>query len=104
MTEWCSSTTSVRKVRARSSDRLRALTFGAARTSAVAADDEIEVMRTPGRVIVSDVAVGNLIQQGPKSRFPGRFAERPLRPPIRGKLPRRCEGPRGEAIRAPFLS
>src|SRR6266481_8132840 len=69
MTEWCSSTTSVRKVRARSSDRLRALTFGAARTSAVAADDEIEVMRTPGRVIVSDVAVGNLIQQGPKSRF-----------------------------------
>jgi hypothetical protein len=26
-------------------------------------------MRAPGRVIVSDVAVGNLIQQGPKSRF-----------------------------------
>src|SRR5260370_24237779 len=47
MTAWCSSTTSVRKVRARSSDRLRVLTFGAARTSAVAADDEIEVMRAP---------------------------------------------------------
>src|SRR5258708_34548812 len=47
MTEWCSSTTSVRKVRARSSERLRALTFGAARTSAVATDEEIEVMRAP---------------------------------------------------------
>src|SRR5258708_39116317 len=47
MTVWCSSTTSVRKVRARSSDRLRVLTFGAARTSALAADDEIEVMRAP---------------------------------------------------------
>jgi hypothetical protein len=45
----------------------------------------------PRQVIGSDVAVGNLIQQGPKSRFslqnsPRSFAERPLRATIIGKV------------------
>src|SRR5882762_3191740 len=66
MTAWCSSTTSVRKVRARSSEKLRALTFGAACTSVAATVWEIVVMRArpPARVIPGDAATGNRIQQG----------------------------------------
>src|SRR6266403_499737 len=43
MTEWCSSTTSVRKVRARSSEKLRALAIVAACASAIPAVWEIDV-------------------------------------------------------------
>src|ERR1700674_5811166 len=44
MTARCSSTTSVRKVRVRSSAKLRVLTFGAAATSIVATEGEIVLM------------------------------------------------------------
>src|SRR5260370_17781 len=65
MTAWWTSTTSVRKVRARSSATLRALAFGAARISAGAAELEIDVMRAPAGWSFSDVGTGNPIQQGP---------------------------------------
>src|SRR6266542_638666 len=63
MIAWWSSTTSVRKVRARSSARLRDLACGIARMSAVAAV-EIDVMGAPGRLFAPNVAGWNLIQQG----------------------------------------
>src|ERR1700730_962567 len=44
MTAWCSSTTSVRKVRARSSEKLRVLTFGTALASVDASEGEIVVI------------------------------------------------------------
>src|SRR6266851_932179 len=65
MTAWWTSTTRVRKVRARSSAALRAEVRGVALVSAGATKLEIDVMRAPGRVVVSDVAAGSGIQQGP---------------------------------------
>src|SRR5436190_2007425 len=62
MTAWWNSTTSVRKVRARSSARLRDLTFGIALISAVAAVD-IDVTGASGRLFAPNVATGNPIQQ-----------------------------------------
>src|ERR1700737_4254674 len=47
MTAWCSSTTSVRKVRARSSEGLRVLAFGAAVVSADVTVVEIVVISAP---------------------------------------------------------
>src|SRR5882724_2850155 len=52
MTAWCNRTTSVRKVRARSSAALRAFVLGTARTSAAVAEWEIDVM-TPAQAIRS---------------------------------------------------
>src|SRR5438105_244867 len=49
MTAWWTSTTRVRKVRARSSARLRVAAFGAALTSAGTAVSEIDVMHPPAR-------------------------------------------------------
>ena len=43
---------------------LRVAAFGAACACAGATDSEMEVMRSPGRVVASDVAAGNPIQQG----------------------------------------
>src|SRR6267154_3788446 len=64
MTAWWTSTTRVRKVRARSSAALRAEVRGVALVSAGATELEIDVMRAPGRVVISDVAAGRRIQQG----------------------------------------
>src|SRR5438876_4458538 len=50
MTAWCNRTTSVRKVRARSSEALRAFVLGAARMSAAVAEGGIDVM-TLGQAI-----------------------------------------------------
>src|SRR6478609_11565988 len=47
MTAWWSSTTRVRKVRARSSAALRAFAVGAARTCADATELEMDVMAVP---------------------------------------------------------
>src|ERR1700730_3247636 len=47
MTAWWTTTTRVRKVRARSSAALRVLAFGTARISAGAAELEMDVMRAP---------------------------------------------------------
>src|SRR5713101_9567650 len=65
MTAWWTSTTRVRKVRARSSAALRAEVRGVALVSAGATELEIDVMRAPGRVVASDVAAASRIQQGP---------------------------------------
>src|ERR1700730_17061926 len=65
MTAWWVSTTRVRKVRARSSERFRTLAFGAALVSADTTEVEIVVMRAPWQVDLSDVAAGRGIQQGP---------------------------------------
>src|SRR5262249_29705422 len=64
MTAWWSSTTSVRKVRARSSAALRTFALGAARTSTGAAVCDIVVITTPGQQqLEADVAAANRIQQ-----------------------------------------
>ncbi len=58
----------VMKVRARSSAAFRAVAFDAARISAVA-EWEMDVIHAPARVIASDVAAGDPIQQGPIVRL-----------------------------------
>src|SRR3954465_13127712 len=69
MTAWCSSTTSVRKVRARSSEKLRTFAFGIARTSAAAIEEIVVMGRPRDRLFGSDVATGTRIQQGRIVRF-----------------------------------
>src|ERR1700682_4939656 len=69
MTAWWMSTTSVKKERARSIEKLRALAFGAARTFAVATVWEIDDMGALGTVMAPNVATGNSIQQGPIGKF-----------------------------------
>src|SRR5215212_555321 len=64
MTAWCSSTTSVRKVRARSSEGLRVLAWGTAPTSACPTV-EIDVMHASQPSYSGQNAARNLIQQGP---------------------------------------
>src|ERR1700722_2742124 len=51
MTAWWMRTTTVRKVRARSSDRLRVRAVGAAWTSAATVGEIIDVMARPGSVV-----------------------------------------------------
>src|SRR5260370_36507690 len=58
----------VMKVRARSSAAFRAVAFDAVRISAVA-EWEMDVIHAPARVIASDVAAGDPIQQGPIVRL-----------------------------------
>src|SRR3954470_23250443 len=63
MTAWCSSTTSVRKVRARSSEKLRTFAFGIGRTSAAAIEEIVVMGRPRDRLFGADVATGTRRQQ-----------------------------------------
>ena len=67
------STTSVRKVRVRSIDALRDLTFGTALMSAAATVWDIDDMRaSPAKVTAQDIATGNRIEQACSRLLPAR--------------------------------
>ena len=60
----------------RSSETLRALTFGAARSSIDTLELEVDVIQVPNKMIVADVAAGSLIQQGPLITLQGSECDR----------------------------